>query len=124
MIEEKISNSAEIVEVKEWFCVAPVEDFPEDGGVAVKYKNEQLAVFNLSSKGKWYASQNRCPHKNEMAISRGIIGDSKGEAKVSCPFHKKNFSLESGKCLSGEEYALKTYPVKIENGFVYVGICD
>ncbi len=110
--------------VKEWFKVAPAEEFPDDGGVAVKYGDSQIAVFHFTSQGKWYATQNRCPHKGENALSRGIIGDTKGEAKVSCPFHKKNFSLEDGRCLSGEEYMIKTFPVRIEKGMVYIGITD
>jgi nitrite reductase (NADH) small subunit len=58
----------------------------------------------------------------EMVLSRGIIGDAAGEPKVSCPFHKKNFSLKSGECLSGDAYKIAVYPVKIEDNFVYVGV--
>ena len=36
--------------------------------------------------------------------------------------HKKAFSLESGKCLSGEEYAVKVFPVKVEGNDVYVQV--
>jgi nitrite reductase (NADH) small subunit len=60
-----------------------------------------------------------------MVLSRGMIG-STGEdctPKVACPFHKKTFSLLSGECLSGEEeYQIKTYPVKVVDGKVYIGI--
>lgn len=110
--------------VKEWFDVAPVTEFPDEGGIAVKYGNMQLAVFHFTSTNKWYATQNMCPHKNENALARGIIGDAGGEPKVSCPFHKKNFSLEDGRCLSAEEYNIRVYPVKIENDRVYIGITD
>jgi hypothetical protein len=34
--------------------------------------------------------------------------------------HKKNFSLRSGKCLTGEEYSIHTFPVRVEEGEVYV----
>jgi nitrite reductase (NADH) small subunit len=65
-----------------------------------------------------------CPHKYEMALSRGIIGDSSNEPKVACPFHKKTFSLKSGACMSGDPYEIETYPVKIEDGYVFIGITD
>lgn len=110
--------------INEWFNVAPVADFPNEGGVAVLCKGQQLAVFHFAEKGEWYASQNLCPHKMEMALSRGIIGDAEGEPKVSCPFHKKNFSLSTGQCLNDDSYHIEIYPVKVENGFVYVGIPD
>jgi nitrite reductase (NADH) small subunit len=107
-----------------WFKAAPVEAFPENGGACVKYGNEQIAVFNFKARNEWYASQNLCPHKMQMALSRGLTGDACGEPKVACPFHKKNFSLLTGENLNGEVYRIKVYPVKVENGYVYVGFED
>jgi nitrite reductase (NADH) small subunit len=57
-----------------------------------------------------------------MALSRGMIGTQNNEPKVACPFHKKTFSLVTGKCISGDECEIKTYPVKIENEIVFIGI--
>jgi len=108
--------------VQEWVKAAEVDAFPQNGGAAVLINGEQIAVFNFTNEGRWYATQNRCPHKGEMAISRGLTGDSDGHHKVACPFHKKTFSLEDGKCLTDEGYQLKTYPVKVEDGFVFIGI--
>jgi len=88
----------------------------------VLINGEQIAVFNFTNEGRWYATQNRCPHKGEMAIARGLTGDADGHPKVACPFHKKTFSLEDGHCLTDEAYQLKTYPVKVEDGFVYIGL--
>jgi nitrite reductase (NADH) small subunit len=104
-----------------WFKAARVEDFPENGGACVKYKDTQIAVFNFSRRKEWYACQNLCPHKMQMALSRGMIGTVEGEPKVACPFHKKNFSLRSGECLGGDEEKILIYPVKVEDGFVFVG---
>jgi nitrite reductase/ring-hydroxylating ferredoxin subunit len=39
-----------------------------------------------------------------------------------CLFHKKTFSLETGLNLQGEEYCINVYPVKVEDGFVYIGV--
>ena len=97
-----------------WVRVGKVSDFPIEGGAAIRYGYMQIAVFQFASRGEWYATQNMCPHKREFVLSRGIIGDLQGIPKVACPLHKKTFSLESGKCLSGEEYAIQTFPVRIE----------
>lgn len=107
-----------------WHKVAKVSDFPENGGACVIYNGKQVAIYNFSIRGEWYATQNLCPHRYEMALSRGIIGDSSDEPKVACPFHKKNFSLKSGKCLSGDPYQIDVYPVKAENGYVFLGITN
>ncbi len=103
-----------------WQRACRVEDVPEDGGVCALIEGEQIAIFNFKTLGKWYATQNECPHKQQMAISRGMIGTQYDEPKVACPFHKKTFSLVSGLCLSGDELAIKTYEVKVEEGNVFV----
>ena len=106
----------------QWFRACTVADVPTNGGVCVKYKDDQIALFHFARRGEWYASQNECPHRKQMALSRGMIGSTSGEPKVACPFHKKTFSLVTGECLTGDECSIKTYPVKIEDGSVYIGI--
>jgi nitrite reductase (NADH) large subunit len=103
-----------------WVCVGRAEDFPLEGGAAVKYGKCQLAVFQFASRGEWYATQNMCPHKRAFVLSRGIIGDQAGVPKVACPLHKKTFALGTGDCLSGEQYSIRVFPVKVENGDVYL----
>jgi nitrite reductase (NADH) large subunit len=109
---------------RRWVPVAQAADVPQEGGIAVKYGNAQLALFNFSSRGSWYATQNMCPHKQDMVLARGIIGDQKGTPKVACPLHKKTFALDSGQCLSGEDYEISTFPVKVEDGIVYLELPD
>ena len=106
----------------EWFLVGPAEEIPSNGGVCVKYKDVQIALFHFSRGNEWYATQNECPHRMQMALSRGMIGTQGDEPKVACPFHKKTFSLKTGECISGDECAIKTYPVKVEGGKVFIGV--
>ncbi len=117
-------NSTSLEEVKVWFKAANINDFPADGGACVKYKDKQIAVFNFARTGKWYACQNVCPHKMEMVLSRGMIGDDKGTPKVACPLHKKTFSLENGENLNGDIDPIATYPVKIEGDNVFIGFAE
>ena len=106
--------------MENWFYACKIEDVPANGGVCVKYKDEQIALFNFSRRGEWYATQNECPHRQQMALSRGMIGSQNEEPKVACPFHKKTFSLATGECLSGDECAIKTYAVKVEGDSIYI----
>lgn len=107
---------------QKWFKACKTEDVPNDGGVCVKYEQEQIALYYFARKNEWYATQNQCPHKMQMILSRGLLGDSCGEPKVVCPFHKQAFSLKTGGNLNGEDYCLKTYPVKVEDGFVFINV--
>jgi nitrite reductase (NADH) large subunit len=104
----------------QWVRVAHVDDVPIDGGAAIKYGDVQIAVFNFASRGEWYACQNMCPHKNAFVLSRGIVGTAGEAPKVACPLHKKPFSLETGECLSGEDFSVKVFPVKIDSCEVYL----
>ena len=99
------------------------EDNPTGSSVNVKRGDTQLAVFKI--KGKWYAMQQMCPHKRTFAMSEGLIGDDKASDKlwVSCPFHKRNFTLngaDAGKC-SDSELSAATFPVEErDDGWVYL----
>ena len=105
-----------------WFFACHESEMPANGGVCVKYNEDQIALFHFTRRSEWYATQNECPHRRQMALSRGMIGEKSDEPKVACPFHKKTFSLVTGACLNGDECSIKTYPVKLEDGKVYIGI--
>ncbi len=106
-----------------WFPACKTFDVPLNGGVCVKYGQEQIALFRFARREGWYASQNKCPHRNQMALSRGLTGSQAEEPKIACPFHKRSFSLVDGRCIGGdEEYRIKIFPVRIEDETVYIGI--
>lgn len=105
-----------------WFAACRIEDAAENGGVCVKAGDDQIALFYFTRRKEWYATQNLCPHRKQMVLSRGMIGSLGDEPKVACPFHKKTFSLSTGECLNGDECSIQTYPVKIEDGLVYIGL--
>lgn len=106
-----------------WFAACQTQDVPVNGGVCVKYGERQIALFHFARRGEWYASQNECPHRKQMALSRGITGSQEAEPKIACPFHKRTFSLVDGRCIGGDEgYRIQTFPVRVEHGQVYIGI--
>jgi NAD(P)H-dependent nitrite reductase small subunit len=103
-----------------WVPLASVDEVPKDGGVAVRYGGLQLALFHLAARDAWYATENRCPHTGDRVLGRGIVGDQGGRPKVACPQHKKTFDLETGSGLSDPEHCIATFPVRVEEGKVYV----
>ena len=101
-----------------WVDVGPEENFPANAGFAVKVGNSELAVYNHLAVGKWYATQNSCPHKQLQVLSRGMIGFQGDVPKVACPIHKNTYNLETGKGISNAGLNLATFDVKLENGKV------
>lgn len=106
-----------------WTLVGQAEEFAEDLGSCIEIGGEQIAIFKLAGDGEWYATQNMCPHEKKMVLSRGLTGDANGEPKITCPLHKRSFSLNTGECLTDSETScLKTYPVKEEDGKIHIQI--
>lgn len=108
------------LEETRWVQVGTVANFPANGGATIKYGAVQIAVFNFTNRGEWYACQQMCPHRKAFVLSRGIIGDAGGVPKVACPLHKKTFALDSGDCTSGDDYSVRVFPVKVEDDEVYL----
>jgi nitrite reductase (NADH) large subunit len=105
---------------RQWVRVASASDVPEDGGIAVRHGDAQIALFHFASRGEWYATQNMCPHKQQMVLARGILGDQADAPKVACPLHKRTFDLRTGACTSGDDLAIARFPVRVEDGSVFV----
>ena len=103
--------------------VCNTSDIPLNGGATIKVGDEQIAIIAYDNGRKYYAVQNLCPHKQQMCLSRGIIGDQEGTPKVACPLHKHAFSLEDGHHLGGDEsWTLKTWEVKVENNEILIKV--
>jgi nitrite reductase (NAD(P)H) len=102
-----------------WITVAKKDDmvFSENGttNFAVKYGDTQLAVFHVPKRG-FYATQQMCPHRQAFVLDHGIIGNTPtGDLYVSCPLHKRNFSLTEGKCLSDPDYQIIAFEARVVN---------
>lgn len=79
----------------------------------------------------YYATQRRCSHMR-LPLDKGKIEDD----VVQCPFHRARFSIKTGEVQSWasfppgiqicnfllSEKALKTFPVKLEKGEVFINI--
>lgn len=104
----------------QWVCFGEASAIPADGGDTLKYGRHQIAVFNFAKAGKWFACQNLCPHKREMVLSRGLLGDVGGLPKVVCPMHKNAFSLETGEGLTDSALSITTFPVEIREGRIFI----
>ena len=98
--------------------VCRLDDIVPDTGVCALVGEEQVAVFNINQ--QIYAVGNRDPFSGANVMSRGIVGDLKGELVVASPVYKQHFSLKSGKCLEDANVRLPVYAARVEEGFVVV----
>ena len=78
---------------------------------------EQLVVFQ--SEGEYYAVENRCPHAGAF-LHEGLV-----EKRVlTCIWHGWRFDLESGQSLDEYWARLKTYPILVREGKLYLAEVD
>jgi NAD(P)H-dependent nitrite reductase small subunit len=91
-----------------------------DTGVCALVGGEQVAIFRVGD--SVYAVGNRDPFSGANVLSRGIVGDLKGELVVASPVYKQHFSLRSGECLEDANVRLPVYVARVEDGFVVVEV--
>ncbi len=103
-----------------WLNVCSVSDLQDDSGICALVNGEQIALFYV--KNTVYAVSNFDPFGNANVLSRGVIGDLKGQIVVASPLYKQHFNLETGVCLEDESVILPVYASRIENDTVQIGV--
>ena len=81
---------------------------------------EQVAVFVLAA-GDVFAIDDRDPFTGSLVLSRGLVGDAEGIPTVASPIYKQRFDLRTGQCLDDPSVGVRTWPIRIEDGWVEVG---
>ena len=102
-----------------WVAVCRLEDIVPNTGVCALVAGRQVAVFRLDGDSV-YALSNHDPFSRANVLSRGIVGDVKGELVVASPVYKQHFSLASGQCLEDPDVRVPVFPVRLQGGQVMV----
>lgn len=96
-----------------WHPVCAARDLEPNLGVRALVNGEQVALFRVQD--RLYGISAIDPFCKAAVLSRGIIGDLKGQVVVASPIYKQHFDLQTGQCLEDAAARLKTYQVR-ENG--------
>jgi len=102
-----------------WTPVCRLADIVPNTGVCALVDGRQVAVFRLDDE-RLYAIENRDPFSRANVLSRGIVGDLKGEFVVASPVYKQHFSLASGACLEDPAVRVAVFQVRLEGDAVMV----
>jgi len=97
-----------------WTRIAKLEDIPRLGARVVRTDTMDIAVFRTAT-DQVFALKDSCPHKGGP-LSQGIVHG----ASVTCPLHNWKIDLASGEALGADKGCTHKYPVKVENGVVYL----
>ncbi len=101
-----------------WHELSGAQAPGEDEAIGVTVGNRPIAVCR--SGGALYALDNVCTHQFAL-LSDGYVEDG----YIECPLHQGRFDLKTGAPLCAPvTQPVRVYPVKSENGAVYVDIAD
>ncbi len=100
-------------------CVCRLDEIVPSTGVCALVAGRQVAVFRLDD-DTVHAVGNRDPFSGASVLSRGIVGDLKGELVVASPVYKQHFSLLSGRCIEDTAVRIPVYRARVEHGWVVV----
>ncbi len=100
--------------VSGWQIVCAVNAIPRLGARVVKSAHGDIAVFRNAA-DEVFALLDKCPHKGGP-LSQGIVFGR----KVACPLHGWNIGLDDGNAAAPDVGCARSFPVKIEDGAVFL----
>jgi naphthalene 1,2-dioxygenase system ferredoxin subunit len=99
-----------------WTEVLDSANLPDDDVVGIDVEGRQVALYAVN--GEVYATDNICSH-GHARLCDGFLEDY----EIECPLHQGRFDIRNGKALCEPlTVDLKSYPVKIEDGRVFVDL--
>ncbi|WP_020653870.1 non-heme iron oxygenase ferredoxin subunit [Massilia niastensis] len=99
-----------------WIDAAAEADIPDDDVTAVVAGGVELALYG--AEGGVYATAILCTHGAAKLCDGFLDG-----YEIECPLHQGKFDIRNGlaTCEPATD-AVRTYPVKVEGGRVYVDL--
>lgn len=118
--ETEYMNATQIQSEISWTTVCNSGDLLANLGVRALLGREQVALFRVQ--GQVYAISAVDPFTRAAVLSRGLVGDVRGQVVVASPIYKQHFNLATGVCLEDPGVKIKTYAVRELDGQIQVQI--
>ncbi|MFN4142021.1 MocE family 2Fe-2S type ferredoxin [Aestuariivirga sp.] len=101
----------------EWVEACAVSDIEPEDVMRFDHDGRSYAIYR-SPDGSHYATDGLCTHE-KVHLADGLVIDN----IIECPKHNGRFDYRTGVARGAPVCVdLRTYPVKIENGKVLIGI--
>ncbi len=94
-------------------AICPVSEIPATEPLTVEVDGRPIAVGRVGD--KFYAIEDRCPHQGSSFDGGDIEDDI-----LTCPLHGWRTNLITGQSLDVPSIHLKTFPVLVEGGQLYL----
>lgn len=99
-----------------WIDAAAQADVPQDDVIGLDVAGRDIALYGVD--GEVFATDNICTHGHARLCDGFLDG-----FEIECPLHQGKFDVRSGQpTCAPVTQTLRSYPVKIEGGRVWLAI--
>jgi nitrite reductase (NADH) small subunit len=105
-----------------------VSDLEEAKPRRVRVRERDLVLVRLGD--RVFALRDSCPHMSTSFEGGAVVARAGGTADevefqsedpvLICPWHQYEFSITTGKCLTSSTWRVRTYPVAVRDGRIFV----
>ncbi len=95
--------------------VGRIDEFPEGKGKVVEVGRRKVLLLNME--GDIHALDSYCAHRGAPLVKGEVI-----EGQLLCPWHGSTFDVNTGTCQTLPEEQVRTYPVEIREGQVWIDL--
>jgi nitrite reductase/ring-hydroxylating ferredoxin subunit len=107
----------------------PLDEAPAEGEIRLLDLNgHSVGLFRVD--GDLHALADRCPHRGAplcagrvataVEVRDGVLTLGARKAVVRCPWHKWEFDIASGHCLSDDRLVVRRYAVRLDGDEVVI----
>ena len=99
-----------------WQAVCGVDDIDEEDLIQFEHETKIYAIYHTPS--GFYATDGICTHEEANLADGLVLGEI-----IECPIHQGRFHIPTGKAKGAPVCIdLRTYPIKVESGQLYIGL--
>lgn len=100
-----------------WIAACRTDDINREDVTEFEHEGRSFAIYR-SPKDEYFATDGSCTHE-QFPLADGFVMDD----IIECAKHNGRFNYKTGEALGAPACIdLKTYPVKVEDGTVFIRI--
>ena len=100
-----------------WIDACATGDIDAEDLIRFDHANQTFAIYH-APEGDFYATAGQCTHENVHLCDGLVMGHL-----IECPKHNGQFDYRTGEAKRAPVCApLRTYPVKVEGGRVFIDV--
>ena len=101
-----------------WIRICAADEIDEEDVKRFDHDGKTYCIYNTPE--GFFATDGLCTHEDQH-LSDGFVFDT----VIECPLHQGSFDIRTGEALTAPVCInLKTWPVKVEAGTIFLGVGD